>query len=198
METVFGSLAALSDADLLACYDAGERAALDELFRRYRQLAYRVAYRLLGNEPDALDAVQEGFVKVLTHLESFQGRSSFKTWLLRVVSNASLDLGRQRGRRELLSLDVPGDNEQDWLPPAPAEEPTLGLERADLRHLLDQALATLPESQRRTFVLHADAELSYREVAEVLGISIGTVMSRLYYARQKLRAYLHRRVPVTV
>lgn len=196
MDTVpaLGSLLALADEDLLARYEAGQRPALDELFRRYRQLAYRVAYRLLGNEADALDAVQEGFVKVLTHLESFQGRSTFKTWLLRVVSNAALDLGRQRGRRELLSLDVPEAGEQDWLPPAPMEDPAGGLERADLRHLLDQALATLPESQRRTFVLHADAELSYREVAEVMGISIGTVMSRLFYARQKLRAYLQRRL----
>jgi RNA polymerase sigma-70 factor (ECF subfamily) len=70
----------------------------------------------------------------------------------------------------------------------------LGLEREDLRHLLEEALATLPEAQRRTFVLHVEAELSYREVAEVLGISIGTVMSRLYYARQRLRAYLAQRV----
>ena len=61
---------------------------------------------MLGNEADALDAVQEGFVKALTHLSGFQGRSSFKTWLLRVVSNAALDLGRQRGRREAVSLDV--------------------------------------------------------------------------------------------
>jgi RNA polymerase sigma-70 factor (ECF subfamily) len=67
------------------------------------------------------------------------------------------------------------------------------LERADLRKLLDEALASLPEAQRRTFVLHADAELSYREVADVLGISIGTVMSRLFYARQKLKAFLARR-----
>src|SRR5215831_5093944 len=91
---------ASSDEQLLARFGAGEQGALDELFRRYRQPAYRVAYRLLGNEPDALDAVQEGFVKALTHLSGFQGRSSFKTWLLRVVSNAALDLGRQRGRRE--------------------------------------------------------------------------------------------------
>src|SRR5438105_8963602 len=88
-----------SDERLLSRFAAGERTALDELFRRYRQPAYRVAYRLLGNEADALDAVQEGFVKVLTNLANFQGRSSFKTWLLRVVSNAALDLGRQRGRR---------------------------------------------------------------------------------------------------
>src|SRR5580658_8974885 len=98
-------LTAPSDEELLRRYTSGERPALNELFRRYRQPAYRVAYRLLGHEADALDAVQEGFVKALTHLSSFQGRSSFKTWLLRVVSNAALDLGRQRGRRETLSLD---------------------------------------------------------------------------------------------
>src|SRR3954452_7253339 len=94
-----------SDDELLRRFAAGQPAALDELFRRYRQAAFRVAFRLLGNEADALDAVQEGFVKALTHLGGFQGRSSFKTWLLRVVSNAALDLGRQRGRRETLSLD---------------------------------------------------------------------------------------------
>jgi RNA polymerase sigma-70 factor (ECF subfamily) len=75
-----------------------------------------------------------------------------------------------------------------------ADDPAQGLERADLRRLLGEALATLPEVQRQTFVLHAEAELSYREVAETLGISIGTVMSRLFYARQKLRGYLAQRV----
>jgi RNA polymerase sigma-70 factor (ECF subfamily) len=179
-----------SDEQLLAAWNGGRRDALDELFRRYRQPAYRVAHRLLGNEADSLDAVQEGFIKALTHLQSFQGRSSFKTWLLRVVSNAALDLGRQRGRREMRSLG-PAEVERG---PVVADEPTRGLERADLRHLLDQALAALPEAQRQTFVLHADGGLSYREVAETLGISIGTVMSRLFYARQKLRAFLGQRL----
>src|SRR5579883_748228 len=96
-----------SDEQLLDRYTAGEREALEELFRRYRQPAYRVAFRLLGHEADALDAVQEGFIKALTHLHGFQGRSSFKTWLMRVVSNAALDLGRQRSRREAVSLDAP-------------------------------------------------------------------------------------------
>jgi len=179
-----------SDEQLLACFARGDRDALEELFRRYRLPAYRVAYRLLSNEADALDAVQEGFIKALTHLDSFQGRSAFKTWLLRVVSNAALDLGRQRGRREILSLEAGDPLDGEGSQPLVPDNPTLGLERADLRRLLDQALATLPEAQRRTFVLHADAGLSYREVAEVLGISIGTVMSRLYYARLKLRAFL--------
>jgi RNA polymerase sigma-70 factor (ECF subfamily) len=179
-----------SDEQLLSRLAGGDREALDELFQRYRLVAYRVAHRFLGHEADALDAVQDGFVKALTHLPSFQGRSSFKTWLLRVISNAALDLGRQRGRRETLSLDAHGRAEQEQLQPATGPDPAHGLERSDLRTLLDRALATLPEAQRQTFLLHADAELSYREVADVLGISIGTVMSRLYYARQKLRAFL--------
>ncbi len=184
-----------SDEGLLAAYRRGSEQALETLFQRYRLLAYRVAYRLLGNEADALDAVQEGFVKALTHLDGFEGRSSFKTWLLRIVSNAALDLGRQRGRRETMSLEyLPGPEEvidtrtSDGVP---GQE----LERADLRALLEQALARLPEAQRKTFVLHVDAELSYREVAEVLGISIGTVMSRLFYARQKLRTLLAEQLP---
>ncbi len=184
----------LSDECLLARLGAGHRDALEELFRRYRGLAYRVTYRLLGNEADALDAVQEGFVKALTHLGGFEGRSSFKTWLLRVVTNAALDLGRERGRREALSLDA--CTTPDGEPPALVtdDDPARGMERADLRRLLNEALAKLPEAQRRTFVLHTDGELTYREVAEVLGISIGTVMSRLFFARKKLRAYLARRI----
>jgi RNA polymerase sigma-70 factor (ECF subfamily) len=181
---------AFSDDLLLARFAEGDRAALEELFQRYRGLAYRVAHRLLGNDADALDAVQEGFIKALLHVEGFQHRSTFKTWLLRVVSNASLDLGRQRGRREAQSLESLGHGEREDQEPLTLEDPTLGLHRRDLRQAIDRALAQLPEAQKQTFVLHAEAELSYREVADALGISIGTVMSRLYYARQKLRAYL--------
>src|SRR6516225_7391968 len=104
--TAASAVVIAGDEQLLHRAAGGDREALDELFRRYRFVAYRVAYRLLGNEADALDAVQEAFVKALTHLRGFQGRSTFKTWLLRVVSNASLDLGRQRGRRETLSFDA--------------------------------------------------------------------------------------------
>src|SRR5438270_4871198 len=128
-----------SDEQLLAGFAAGRREALEELFRRYRAPAYRVAHRLLGHEADALDAVQDGFVKALTHLGSFRGQSSFKTWLLRVVSNAALDLGRQRGRRETVRLPGGGVADGDG-GPAVADDPTRGLERADLRRLLDAAL----------------------------------------------------------
>jgi RNA polymerase sigma-70 factor (ECF subfamily) len=179
-----------SDEQLLSRAVAGEREALDELFRRYRLVAYRVALRLLGNEADALDAVQDAFVKALTHLPGFQGRSSFKTWLLRVVSNAALDLGRQRGRREVMSMDAVGPQRREHLEPLVEPDPGAEIHRSDLRLALQQALAALPVAQRQTFVLHAEAELSYREVADIMNISIGTVMSRLYYARQKLRVLL--------
>ena len=176
-----------SDDALLARFAAGDVAALDELFRRYRAVAYKVAYRLLGHEADALDAVQDGFVNALRHLDRFRGHSSFKTWLLRVVSNAALDLGRRRRRHDTWVTPPAAD---DPGPPDPLPPPDGNLDRADLRRLLDRALAALPEAQRRTFVLHADGGLTYREVADALGISIGTVMSRVFYARQKLRAIL--------
>jgi RNA polymerase sigma-70 factor, ECF subfamily len=179
-----------ADDQLLARWRRGEGDALDELFRRYRQVAYRVAYRLLGNEADALDAVQEAFVKALTHLPGFEGRSSFKTWLLRVVSNAALDFGRQRGRRDAVRMDLLAPQQREGLEPVVVSEPGRELDRTTLRRQLQDAIAQLPPAQRQTFVLHAEAELSYREVADVLGISIGTVMSRLFYARQKLRAFL--------
>src|SRR5262249_5392764 len=179
-----------TDEQLLERLAHGQRDALEELFRRHRGLAYRVAHRLLGNEADALDAVQDGFTKALTHLPGFEGRSTFKTWLLRVVSNAALDLGRQRGRREALSLEAFDAAQREGIDPQTAPDPAAGLERVDLRRVLDRALAALPEAQRRTFVLHAEAGLSYGEGAETGGISIGTVMSGLYYARQKLRVHL--------
>lgn len=180
---------ALTDEQLLAQFAAGERDALEELFRRHRLIAYRVAYRFLGHEADALDAVQDGFVKTLTRLHLFQGRSSFKTWLLRVVTNTALDLGRQRRRRETYS-GVAANDDDDATARLICSDPAVGLEREDLRRLLDRALASLPEGQRRAFVLHADAELNYREIADVMGISIGTVMSRIFYARRKLRVFL--------
>lgn len=178
-----------ADAVLLERFAAGDRAALDDLFRRYRGVVYRVAYRLLGREADALDAVQDAFVKVLTHLDRFRGHSSFKTWLLRIASNAALDLGRHR-MRDARMPQAPAGDAADRFGAAGLPAADAALVRADLRRAIDAALARLPESQRQTFVLHADGGLSYREVADALGISIGTVMSRLFYARQKLKTLL--------
>jgi RNA polymerase sigma-70 factor (ECF subfamily) len=103
------------------------------------------------------------------------------------------NLGRQRGRRETLSLDTSSGVDGVASELLTADETGRGLERADLRGVLNEALATLSEAQRRTLVLHAHAGLSDREVAQAMRTSIGTVLSRLYYARQKLRAYLSER-----
>jgi len=181
--------------DLLVARAArGDPPALEELFAQYRDPAYRVAYRLLGNAEDALDAVQDGFIKALTHLGRFERRCSFKTWLLRVVSNAALDLGRQRRRRDELSAAVSERASLDGGVTPDHLDPGREAEEADLRRALAEALRQLPEAQRRTFVLHVDGGLSYREVADAMGISIGTVMSRLFYARQKLKGILAARV----
>jgi RNA polymerase sigma-70 factor (ECF subfamily) len=184
----------LSDEQLLDSYRRGSREALEELFQRYRDTAYRVAFRLLGRDADALDAVQEGFIKALTHLDGFEARSSFKTWLLRIVSNASLDLGRQRRRREAHSLEAMELRDQEVDPRSLQDEAGNLVDHADLREQLDAALRELPESQRTTFVLHVDGEMSYREIADTLKISIGTVMSRLFYARQRLKGLLSNRL----
>ncbi len=182
------------EARMMARLRAGDRGVLECLFRLHRAVAYRVAYRLLGNEADALDAVQNAFVKVFTHLDGFEGRSSFKTWLLRVVSNAALDLGRRRRRRsDLRSDDGFGDLATELT--APDRDVGEELELKELRRLLDEGLKELSDVQRRTFVLHVDGGLSYREVADVLQISVGTVMSRLFYARKKLQRILSQRWP---
>src|SRR5919107_5609499 len=98
------------DEMLVALAREGDRPAREELFRRHWGVAYRVAYRLLGHEHDAHDAVQEGFLKANIHLSDFDGRSGFRTWLLRIVTNAALDSGRKRRRRPTLALiDEGGD-----------------------------------------------------------------------------------------
>ena len=177
-----------SDRELIDRILRGDRPALDRLLDRHHAVAYRVACRLLRHEADALDAVQDGFVNVLSHLDRFRGQSSFRTWLLRIVSNAALDIGRSKQRRDTRFL-APAEEFQG-VPDGRSVPLDHGLQRADLRGLLDDALAELPDVQRQTFVLHVDGDLSYREVADVLGISIGTVMSRLFYARQRLRQSL--------
>lgn len=165
----------------------GDRSACEELFYRHRGAAFGIAYRLLGHEQDAQDAVQDGLVKAIAHLRDFDGRSGFRTWLLRIVTNAALDVGRKRKRRPTVTL---GDGSTNGVEPSRLEDPAHGLYRQDLRRVLDAALARLSPSARTTFVLFAEAGMSYKEIAETLEIPIGTVMSRLNHARMKLQSFL--------
>jgi RNA polymerase sigma-70 factor, ECF subfamily len=175
------------DESLVNLARRGDRRACEELLFRYRNVAYVVAYRQLGHEQDAQDAVQDGFLKAVTHLQEFDGRSGFKTWLLRIVTNAAYDLGRRRGRRPTLPL---ADGETQGIEPACDDDPAAGLHQEDLRQTLEAALGRLSPAIRETFVLFVEGGLSYKEIAEMQAIPIGTVMSRLHYARDKLQAFL--------
>jgi RNA polymerase sigma-70 factor (ECF subfamily) len=175
------------DETLIDLARRGDRSACEELFYRHRGIAYSLAYRLLGHEQDAQDAVQDGFLKAITHLQAFDGRSAFRTWLIKIVHNAALDLGRRRKRRPTLALI---DEESNGTAPACDDDPARSLHQQDLKRLLDAALARLSPAIRETFILFAEAGLSYKEIADVQEIPIGTVMSRLHHARNKLQSYL--------
>jgi len=176
-----------SDEQLVKLAREGDRPALEELFRRHFDVAYRVAHRLLGNEQDALDAVQDAMLKAVQHLNDFGGRSEFRTWLLKIVNHAALDAGRRRRRRPTVRLV---ESESNGPEPAITDDPAQGLQRDDLRRLLDGALDKLSPTTRATFVLFAEADLGYKEIAECLGVPIGTVMSRIFYARHNLQSFL--------
>ena len=161
--------------------------AREDLFQRYRGDAYRVAYRLLGHEQDAMDVVQESLLKAFSGLEEFDGRSGFRYWFLRIVSNTALDWGRRRKRRPALNI---GDGMGSYAEPACDDDPARRLHQQDLRRTLDEALARLTPKLRSTFVLFAEVGLSYKEIAETEEVPIGTVMSRINAAREKLQQSL--------
>ena len=174
------------DDALLVRAKAGDSAACDELFRRHWTISLRVAYRLLGNEHDANDSVQAAMLKALRNLQSFDGRSQFRTWLLRIVTNTALDDGRRRGRRKLQRLDW---SENPQAEPRVEVEPTHSLQNQELGQALSAALAKLTPTLRTTFVLFAEG-LSYKDIADCERIPIGTVMSRIHEARKKLQGHL--------
>jgi RNA polymerase sigma-70 factor (ECF subfamily) len=180
---------ASEDARTVSDAREGDRQAFARLFEKYRGPAYHIAFRLLGRREDALDAVQEAFGRAFAALATFRGGASFKTWFFRIVTNCSLDLRRSRAIRQTASLDAEG------APATPdakagADQPWRSLERRELKERIDAALGAIPESNRTAFVLFAIEGVSYREIAEILNISIGTVMSRIFYARQKLQRIL--------
>jgi RNA polymerase sigma-70 factor, ECF subfamily len=174
------------DEALVRSARAGDRQAREELFQRHRSQAFRHAHRLLGNEQDALDVVQEAMLKAFSALVEFDGRSGFRTWLLRIVTNTAYDWGRRRKRRQ----SARGGDSAAFLEPALDDDPARRLHQQDLRRILEQALDRLTPTIRTTFVLFAELGLSYKEIAETQKVPIGTVMSRIHAAREKLQAEL--------
>jgi RNA polymerase sigma-70 factor (ECF subfamily) len=187
-----------SENRLLDLAVAGDREARRALFDQYRAVVYRVAFRITGRDADALDVVQDGFIQAFERLNSFNRDAGFKTWLLRIVSNKSLDLLRKRKVRLAVPLDRPDDDGEASVVVADgaAPRPSDGLERAELGQQLQAAIDRLPPDQKAVFAMFAVEELSYGEIAETLGIPIGTVMSRLYHARRRLQATLKELAPI--
>jgi RNA polymerase sigma-70 factor (ECF subfamily) len=187
LDTLAGVHTQTPDETLVQLSRTGDESAREELFVRYRGDAYRLAFRLLGHEQDALDTVQDAMLKAFAGLVEFDNRSTFRTWLLRIVTNAAFDTGRRRKRRR--ETTVSGDPDFT-LEPATDDDPGRRIHQQELRVALDVALNRLSDTIRTTFVLFAELGVSYKEIAEIQKVPIGTVMSRIHAAREKLQADL--------
>ena len=176
---------------------AGDRAAFGELVDMHKRLVFNICMSHLRNEDEAMDMVQDTFLKAYTKLDSFQVGSNFKAWVCRIAANGSIDKIRRKKTRRAGEIDdrvLTADNL------AEAKTPSIGtygrlspLKSAELGRLgkaLLKALDTLPESHRQCVLLCDVHGYSYAEIAEELGIPKGTVMSRLFYARKRLQGEL--------
>jgi RNA polymerase sigma-70 factor (ECF subfamily) len=180
------------DQALVRAAQRGDMAAFEQLVVRHRDKIYARAYSMMRNEEEAVDLSQEAWVKGWQRLAQFHGESSFGTWMTRIIINLCLDQLRKQKRHRTESIDE--INEElggvERQMPVVTANPTAGLERAELRQRIDRALGQLSYEHRTVLVLHEFEELEYKEIAKVMGCSIGTVMSRLFYARRKMAALL--------
>ena len=191
-----------ADQELIERVRQGDDGAFRALFDRHHHRAYAVAVGVVKNKQDALDIVQDAFIKVHRNLDRFQGSSSFYTWLYRIVMNLCIDHIRRSKRGRSLDFDdavgrdskeVAGDGA--LLPQILGANPRKSVLRAELREAIEKALAELPEYHRAVILLREMEGLSYEEISEILEVPKGTIMSRLFHARRKMQAalseYLH-------
>jgi RNA polymerase sigma-70 factor (ECF subfamily) len=180
------------DEALVKAAQKGDMPAFEELVGRHRDKIYARAFSMVRNEEDAVDLSQEAWVKGWQRLNQFQGDSSFATWMTRIVINLCLDQLRRQKRVKSESIDQmeedTGGVERQM--PIINPNPTEHLERGELRQRIDKALAQLSYEHRTVLILHEFEELEYKLIAKKMGCSIGTVMSRLFYARRKMAALL--------
>jgi RNA polymerase sigma-70 factor, ECF subfamily len=182
----------LADEALVKKAQKGNMAAFEELVARHRDKIYARAFSMLRNEDEAMDLSQEAWVKAWQRLKQFQGDSSFVTWTTRIVINLCLDQLRRQKRQRLESIEQmneeTGGVERHM--PVITPNPTEGLERAELRVRINRAMEQLSVEHKTVLVLHEYQGLEYKEIARVVGCSIGTVMSRLFYARRRMASLL--------
>lgn len=174
------------EAELVSRCQQGDENSMQELFSRYHEKVYRVAYGVVTNREDALDIVQEVFVNVFRSIKNFKGKSKFYTYIYRMAMNTAIDYSRKVKRFPTSSIDEKEGQASDGAEKRP-DSILLGKE---LDEKLNAAMAKLPKDQRAAIIYRDLEGLSYQEMAEVMGCSIGTVMSRLHYARKRMRELL--------
>jgi RNA polymerase sigma-70 factor (ECF subfamily) len=177
-----------ADHDLVAWSRTGEYHAFEELVRRYRNDVYSLAYHFVRNREEAWDISQEVFIKAHRALSQFRGDASFKTWLMRITSNQCKDFFKKR-RLATVAFDEVLREDQVV---GSGDSPRRALESQELGQSILSALDTLSAKHRQTIVLREFEGLSYEEMAEVMGCSQGTVMSRLHHARKNMQRALER------
>lgn len=177
------------DAVLVARARAGETGAFEEIFLRYRNQIFSLTYRMTGNHTDAEDLCQEVFLQAMRKIGSFQGRSSFSTWLYRVAINRSKDFLRKKGKSPELLTDEETTAPRENLI-GEGKDPEREAISTEAKGLVQGALLMLPMGLRTPMVLHDLEGLQYREIAEILRLPVGTVKSRIFRARVKLAEIL--------
>lgn len=180
------------DPTLVRKAQSGDMAAFEELVARHRDKLYARAFSMMRNEEEAIDLSQEAWVKGWQRLKQFHGEASFGTWMTRIVINLCLDQLRKQKRQRTDSIEEMSEESGgvERQMPIVTVNPTAGLERSELRQRIDAALGQLSYEHRTVLVLHEFEEMEYKAIAKAMDCSIGTVMSRLFYARRKLAALL--------
>jgi RNA polymerase sigma-70 factor (ECF subfamily) len=180
------------DRPLVRAAQRGDGAAFRALVEKYQRRVYQLAVSMLKDPDEAMDIVQETFVRVHRYLPSFKGDSSFFTWTYRIAANLCLDASRKKGRGERVEIDeVDADIEAHMDPPSAAfAGPQRAALNEELKEKIEEALQGLSENHRAILLLRELDGLSYEELAKVLGIRKGTVMSRLFHARLKMQRKL--------
>lgn len=183
----------LTDQELLMRVRAGDTSHYGMLIKRYHNRLYCIALRILKNEADAEDALQDACIMGLTRLEQFAGRSSFFTWMARITMNEAFSRIRSRRRSQRLeaALSSPGDLHRYYVPVSTPEQLTVQREMA---HVLESSMRTLPESYRTVFQMREIEEASTMEAAHHLGLTEECVKTRLHRARELLRRRVGKRV----
>lgn len=171
----------------------GDLTAYDELVRRYQERIYATIYHMTANHEDANDLAQETFIKAFQVLRSFRGGSSFYTWVYRIAVNKTINFLKQRKNKAQMSLDdldFNAEHDPDLVALISEKTPRREASLSELQEKLNAAMQKLSESHRLVVTLHDVQGLSHEEIAKVMNSNIGTVRSRLFYARQQLQALL--------